>query len=246
MIQVEPVGEVAIIRLDRTEKRNALTPKMLANLCGAIDRAVSAKAIVLSGVGDVFCAGFDLTLCRDDDAVLGELLAGLSRAVRAIRQAACPVVASAHGAAIAGGCALVASCDIVVTNRDAKLGYPVVRLGISPAVNAPVMLASIGDGPTRARSLDPALIDGEEALRIGLAHYCLETAGECEPCAVKLAQDLERKPRHALAYTKRWLGQLDGALDETALDKSLEASMSLVGSAEQRERLGELWKKEKA
>lgn len=246
MIQVEPLGEVAIIRLDRAEKRNALTPKMLANLCGAIERAVSARAIVLSGVGDVFCAGFDLTLCRDDDAVLGELLAGLSRAVRAIRGAPCPVVASAHGAAIAGGCALVASCDIVVTNKDAKLGYPVVRLGISPAVNAPVMLASIGDGATRARSLDPALIDGAEALGIGLAHHCPAAARECEPLAVKLAQDLERKPRHALAYTKRWLGELDGTLDQAALDEALEASMSLVGSSEQRERLAELWKKDKA
>jgi methylglutaconyl-CoA hydratase len=243
MIQVEPVGEVAIIRLDRSEKRNTLTPKMLANLCGAIDRAVSARAIVLSGVGEVFCAGFDLTLCRDDDAVLGELLAGLSKAARGIRQAPCPVVASAHGAAIAGGCALVASCDVVVTNKDAKLGYPVVRLGISPAVNAPVMRASIGDGQTRTRSLDPALIDGAEALRIGLAHYGADAVGECEPLTVKLAQDLARKPRHALAYTKRWLGELDGTTDEAGLAGALEASMSLVGSSEQRERLAELWKK---
>jgi enoyl-CoA hydratase/carnithine racemase len=243
MIQVEPIGEVAVIRLDRPDKRNAQTPKMLANLAAAIDRAMSAKAIVLSGVGEVFCAGFDLTLCRDDDAVLGDLLTGLSRAVRTIRQAPCPVVASAHGAAIAGGCALVAAADIVVTNKDAKLGYPVVRLGISPAVNAPILRATTGDGPARARFLDPAVIDGQEALRIGLAHHCVATVAECEPLAIKLAQDLERKPRHALAYTKRWLGQLDGTLDDLALNHALETSMALVGSAEERERLAELWKR---
>ena len=246
MIQVEPIGEVAIIRLDRAEKRNALTPKMLASLCGTLDRAASARAIVLSGVGEVFCAGFDLTLCRDDDAVLGELLEGLSKAVRAIRQAPCPVVASAHGAAIAGGCALAGACDIIVTDRGAKLGYPVVRLGLSPAVNAPTLRASVGDGPTRARSLDPALIDGTEALRIGLAHHCVGTAGESEALAIKLAQELERKPRHGLAYTKRWLGELDGTLDEDGLERALQVSMSLVGSAEQRERLADVWKKEKA
>lgn len=242
MIQVEPKGEVSIIRLDRADKRNALTPKMLANLCGAIDRAVSAKAIVLSGIGEVFCAGFDLTLCRDDDAVLGELLTGLSKAVRTIRQAPCPVIVSAHGAAIAGGCALVASADVVVTNADAKLGYPVVRLGISPAINAPVMLASVGPGPARTRSLDTTLIDGREARRIGLAHYCVDTVAESEALAIKLAQDIEQKPRHALAYAKRWLGQLDDTLDEAVLDESLRVSMSLVGSAEQQERLAELWK----
>src|SRR5262252_9290302 len=128
MIQVEPRGDISIIRLNRPDKRNAMTPKMLARLCEAIDTASAAKAIVLSGVGDVFCAGFDLTLCRDDDAVLGDLLTGLSRAVRAIRSTPCPVVTSAHGAAIAGGCALVAAADVVVTNVEAKLGYPVVRL----------------------------------------------------------------------------------------------------------------------
>jgi enoyl-CoA hydratase/carnithine racemase len=242
MIQVEPKGEVSIIRLDRADKRNALTPKMLANLCGAIDRAMSAKAIVLSGVGEVFCAGFDLTLCREDDAVLGDLLTGLSRAVRTIRQAPCPVIASAHGAAIAGGCALVVACDIVVTHSQAKLGYPVVRLGISPAVNAPTLRATTGDGPVRALSLDPGLIDGAEAFRVGLAHHCVDAVGDCEPLAIKLAQQMEQKPRHALAYTKRWLGQLDGTLDEARLDEALGVSMGLVGSAEQRERLTELWK----
>jgi enoyl-CoA hydratase/carnithine racemase len=243
MIQVEPRGEVSIIRLDRADKRNALTPKMLANLCGAFDRAMSARAIVLSGVGEVFCAGFDLTLCREDDAVLGDLLTGLSRAVRAIRQAPCPVVASAHGAAIAGGCALAAACDVVVTNRQAKLGYPVVRLGISPAVNAPTVRALAGDGPSRALFLDPGVIDGAEALRIGLAHHCVDVVGECEPLAIRLAQQFEHKPRHAVAFTKQWLGQLDRTLDSVQLEQSLATSMSLVGSPEQRERLAQLWAK---
>jgi enoyl-CoA hydratase/carnithine racemase len=245
VIQIEPLGHVSIIRLDRPDKRNAQTPKMLANLAAAIDRAMSAHAIVLSGVGEVFCAGFDLTLCREDDAVLGDLLTGLARAVWTIRQAPCPVVVSSHGAAIAGGCALAAAGDIVVTNKDAKLGYPVVRLGISPAVNAPTLRATVGEGPARTRQLDPALIDGAEALRVGLAHHCVDTVAQCEPLAVKLAQELERKPRLGLAYTKRWLGQLDGTLDHARLDEGLRTSMDLVGSAEQRERLAELWKGDK-
>jgi enoyl-CoA hydratase/carnithine racemase len=242
MIRAEHRGEVFIIRLDRADKRNALTPGMLTSLCAAVDQAMSAKAIVLSGAGEVFCAGFDLTLCREDDAVLGDLLTGLSRAVHAIRAAPCPVIASAHGAAIAGGCALIAAADIVVTNAQAKLGYPVVRLGISPAVNAPILRAPVGDGPARTRMLDPGLIDGREALRIGLAHYCVDTVAECEALAMKLAQELEAKPPHALVYTKRWLGQLDGTLDQIQLDEALQRSMALVGTSEQHERLAALWK----
>ncbi|HYE63165.1 MAG TPA: enoyl-CoA hydratase/isomerase family protein [Phycisphaerales bacterium] len=242
MIDVQPLGEVAVIRLDRPEKRNAQTPKMLASLVGAIERANSAKAIVLSGVGEVFCAGFDLTLCRDDNTVLEQLLTGLSRAVKAVRTAPCPVVVSAHGGAIAGGCALAAAGDLVITNADAKLGYPVLRLGISPAVNAPVVRASIGDGPARTRLLEPRLIDGLQAHRIGLAHECVPLLSNCEPRAIALAQELAAKPRHALGYTKRWLNELDRTSDDAVLERSLRVSTALVGTEEQRQRLAELWK----
>jgi len=243
MIQVEPIGNVSIIRLDRAEKKNALTPAMLRALTGAMDRAISAHAVVVSGVGDVFCAGFDLSLCRDDVAVLADLLSELSRAVRAMRQAPCPVVVSAHGAAIAGGCALLGGADVVITDAGARLGYPVVRLGISPAVTVPFLRLAVGDGGCRARVLDPGLISGLDAVRIGLAHECAATAAECEARAIEVAKGLAAKPRHALAMTKRWLGEIDGLLDSRWAEAGLEASLAVVGSAEQRERLAELWKK---
>jgi len=242
MIQVEPVGEVAVIRLDRADKRNAMTPKMLANLVSAFDTALSARAIVLSGVGEVFCAGFDLTLCRDDDNVLGDLLTGLSKAVRVIRTAPCPVIVSAHGAAIAGGCALVAAGDLAVTDVNAKLGYPVLRLGISPGVNAPALRATIGDAATRARMLEPVTIGGAEALRIGLVYECAATPRECEARAIAIAQELANKPRHALGYTKRWLGELDRSTHIQQSEHALAVSMNLVGSQEQQDRLAELWR----
>ncbi len=244
MIQVEPLGDVAVIRLDRPEKRNALTPKMLASLRGAVDRASSARAIVLSGVGDVFCAGFDLSLCRDDEVALTNLLEGLSRAIRSLRTAPCPVVVSAHGAAIAGGCALLGGADFVITNTAAKLGYPVLRLGISPAVSYPTLAAAIGHGPARARLLDPHLISGEAAMRIGLVHECVESPAACEARAIALAHNLAEKPPHALAYTKRWLDTLADLDNDAAYEAALAASLACVGSPEQQERLAAMWSKE--
>lgn len=241
MVAVEPLGAVSVIRLDRASKRNALTPAMLADLAGAVDRAMSARAIVLSGVGDVFCAGFDLTLCKTDDGALARMLRGLSRAVTALRSAPCPVIVSAHGAAIAGGCALVCAADFAITDSHARLGYPVVRLGISPAVNAPFVAAAVGHGPCRTRTLDSGLIDGREAARIGLVSECLDDAPACEPRAVALAQQLAAKPRHALAYTKRWLGELDGTLDADRVEAALAVSLGLVGGEEEKDRLAALW-----
>lgn len=241
MIAFEARGSVAIIRLDRAEKRNALTVKMLASLRGMLDNAMSAHAIVLSGVGDVFCAGFDLTACRDDESVLGQLLEGLSAVCVAMREHPAAVVVSAHGAAVAGGCAMVAAADIAVTNAEAKLGYPVVRLGISPAVSAPMLRVTMGDGSARARMLDPGMVSGREARALGLVHECVDSPTACEARAIEMAQVIAGKPRHAIAYTKKWLNEVDGSTDAARVRAGLAASMGLVGTAEERELLPQAW-----
>lgn len=243
MISVEQLDTILVIRFDRPDKRNALTPGMLASLVSNLDTAWSAHAIVLSGVGEIFCSGFDLALCQADDAALPALLEGLSRAVRALRAIPAPVVASAHGAAIAGGCALLSGCDLVITNRPATLGYPVLRLGISPAVAAPALNLSVGAGPARARLLSGQLITGAEAHHLGLAHHLVDDAAQSEARAIELARELIAKPRHALAYTKNFLNKVDDALNPAhsrlapLLDAALETSLSLVATPEQRERL---------
>ncbi len=241
MLREETIGGVAVLRLDRPEKRNALTPGMLESLERSLVQLETAAAIVIGGVGDVFCAGFDLALCRDDDDALRELLSGLSRVLRAMRASPGPVVVSAQGAAVAGACAMLAAADVVVTNRGARLGYPVVRLGISPAVNAPMLAAAVGSGPARARLLDPGLIDGEEALRIGLAHECVADAAGVEPRALAIARELAAKPAHALSATKAWLNHLDATVDDESLDVGLRASLALVGTREQHELLPLAW-----
>lgn len=247
MIRLEhPEGApgVALVVLDRPEKRNALTPDMLRNLAGAAERAhgAGAGALVLAGEGPVFCSGFDLSLCRGDSGAMAELLTTLSRAIRALRGLTTPVVCAAHGGAVAGGCALLGGCDIVVTDRAAKLGYPVVRLGVSPAVTTPTLRMALGDGHTRERTLSPELVGGEEAVRIGLAHECVETAQRVRERALEIGASLAAKPRHSMAATKRWLNELDGSNDGDALDRALGASLALAGGEEERGRLAALWK----
>lgn len=240
MIAFEPVGNLAVLRFDRESKRNALTPRMLRDLLSTLNTCASARAIVLSGVGPIFCAGFDLAMCRDDDAVLPELLTGLSGVIRALRRDPRPVVVSAHGAAVAGGCALLGAADAVVTHAEAKLGYPVVSIGISPAVSAPTLSLMTDPGPARARLLEPALISGTRAAQIGLAHECVSTREECEPRAIALAKELAQKPPGAFAHTKRWLNTIDGSDRDETLDRALRTSLELAGGPEQVQRLAAL------
>lgn len=247
MITVHDEDAVRTIALTRADKKNALTVKMLEELASALDspahtEGTQPRGILLKGEGDTFCSGFDMALCRDDPRVLADMLTGLSSVVRAMRSSPAPIVVSVTGAAVAGGCALVAAADYVVTHHSAKLGYPVVRLGISPAVNVPTLRLAIGDGQARTRAIDPSLISGSEAHRIGLAHECLPTATECAERAAVVASVLAAKG-DALSTTKMWLNEIDRSLDTSYLNIALDASLQLVGSKEQVDRVASLWSK---
>lgn len=242
MIRSSLEDAIAVIALARPEKKNALTPAMLVDFNRAIGSiGPSAKALLIQGDGDAFCSGFDLSLCRDNSDALGELLSGLSAAIAALRALPIPVVMAVHGAAIAGGCALLGGADIVITHTDAKLGYPVVKLGISPAVSMPFLMPAVGPAPARARALDASLISGTEAHRIGLAHECLPTAAEVLPRARTIAGELAAKPTVGLRATKSLLNELDRTDSLERARRGLETSLALVGSVEERERLAQLW-----
>jgi methylglutaconyl-CoA hydratase len=231
--------------IDRPEKRNALTPEMqdamLAAVRGLPD---SARVLLLRGEGPVFCGGFDLRLCLEKPGTLRALLEGLAALVAALKRAPVPVVCAAHGAAIAGGCALLGGCDMVITDDGARLGYPVTPLGISPAVSAPFLRLLVGDGCSRERQLDPALVSGRRAVAIGLAHESLPTAEAVLERATRVAEDLAAKPAWALASTRSWLLEIEeSAAPGRAAALGLDASLALVGSAEERERLSALFRK---
>lgn len=234
MIRVEHDGRVARIVLARPDKRNALTPDMLGALrAGAAEAAGTAGALVLCGEGAVFCAGFDLVMCRDapDGSVMRALLAGLSEVIEVLRALPVPVVVAAHGAAIAGGCALLGGADVVVADRAAKIGYPVVRIGVSPAVSAPFLRLAVGNGRCRVRQLDPGLVSGVEAARLGLVHELVDQPEGVGLRAAEIARALADKPAHAYAATKAWLNEVDGLGASPA--RALNVSLALAGSTEE-------------
>lgn len=243
MVKAHVEDGVGAITLARSEKRNAMTPAMLDEVLAVVERMSrdeAVRVVVLTGEGEMFCAGFDLTLCKDDTTVLPALLTGLAKVVSAMRASDKAVVISAHGGAIAGGCAMLCGGDVVVTTDDAKIGYPVLRLGISPAVSGPALRLAVGDGAARARMLDTGLISGRRAVEIGLAHASEATRDACEQRALAWARELASKPAHAMAATKRWLREINGNDASTA---GLATSLSLVDGAEQTAMLPMAWQR---
>lgn len=228
-------GAVHIICLNDPARRNALSRDMLDALEAALMRLReddSLRALLLRGNGPVFCAGFDLQAAVDQPPLMAEFIQRLSRMIRALRRLPIPVVAAAHGAAIAGGCALLSACDFVVMAADCKAGYPVHRIGVSPAVTLPTLMQAVVPGAGRALVMSGDLIDRNEAKRIGLASHLAPDAAGAFGEAKVLAHVLASRPPFAMRVTKEWLNELDGSSNESPFNAVADASAALANAAE--------------
>ncbi|MEM1422767.1 MAG: enoyl-CoA hydratase/isomerase family protein [Planctomycetota bacterium] len=240
MIRTERFDElpgVGVVVLDRPDQRNAMDERMLRDLSlelGAMGADETVRCVVLRGEGRVFSAGFDLPACLDDPDRLHAMLLALADVCATVKRLRVPVVCAAHGAAIAGACALASSCDLVITDRAAKIGYPVVTIGVSPAISGPTLERAVGAGRARERLLDPALITGERAREIGLASLCVDLPEDVTPRAHIEAKKLADKPAHSVQRTKAWMNEVEGLDVDDELERARDASLAIVGSEEQR------------
>jgi methylglutaconyl-CoA hydratase len=170
-LRIERDGAVLRITLARPERRNAFDAELIAELTAAFADVGDARAVVLAGDGQSFCAGADIEwqrsaadLSLDENA---EDALRLYRMCEAIDQCPAPVVARVHGYALGGGSGLVACADIALAAPDTVFGFSEVKLGIIPAVISPFVLAKIG-AHARRYFLTGERFDADTALRIGL------------------------------------------------------------------------------
>jgi len=231
------------VTLQDAKKRNALGVEMFDAIDGALQSLDGqTRCVLLAGEGPVFCAGFDMRACVDNIEVLEIYILRLSKLIRTLRRVSVPVVVAAHGAAIAGGCAVLTGCDFVVGSKEAKYGYPVHQIGISPAVTIPTLFQKVGEGRARSLSLSGEIIYGSDAYAIGLLSHLEETDTQAIATASALAMELSKKPPIALQATKRWLNELDGSLDDERFDLPAIQSSSSLGEETER-MLRQLWEK---
>ncbi len=232
---------IARIQFQGPEQRNALscsTMNAAVEELESINRDPSISVVLLTGQGPAFCAGFDLQPVVEDPARLNDFIEGLSLLLRSIRRNRAVVISAVQGAAIAGGCAIVSACDLVVASPDARLGYPVHPLGLSPVVSSPTLMQMVGDGAARAMLMSGKLIDGTTAHRLGLVTH---VTGDPEASAEDLARRISGHGPLALAATKRWLNELDESLEDRRFTGPVEGSEPLASDGESMELLRSRW-----
>jgi enoyl-CoA hydratase/carnithine racemase len=218
-------GRVEIITLNRPQARNALNRELLAALHAALDAAIAdddVGAIVLTGNGPAFCAGADLKeASRGMDG--GDFWSRYERANQSMRvhqllpRLPKPVLAAVNGFAVAGGCGLAMSCDLVFAAGDARFGYPEINRGLVAAMVMVSLSRIVGRRQALDLLLSGRLIDADEALRLGMVNRVVP-AGELRDATVAYAQELAEKPGSAMRVTKDLLRQVS----ELDYDRALE------------------------
>jgi enoyl-CoA hydratase/carnithine racemase len=210
-LRFEQDGGVALITLDRPDARNAFSGPMgrsLGEAYRACDRDDAVRAVIVTGAGDSFCTGADMsagesTFEKQDASNFSA--AGFDPPAWKVRK---PVIAAMNGHAIGIGMTLALQCDMRIMARDAKYGVVQVRRGVMPDAYSHWTLVRMV-GMTRAAELllTGRKFDGDEAERFGIANRVLP-AEEVLPAAMEIARDIERNvaPLSA-AVTKRLLWQ---------------------------------------
>ena len=200
---MERDDHVLSVTLARPERRNAFDAALIAELTEAFADVGDARAVVLAGEGESFCAGADVDWQRSsidlshDENVEDAMC--LYRMCETVDGCAAPVVARVHGYALGGGSGLVACADIALAAPDAVFGFSEVKLGIIPAVISPFVLPKIG-AYARRYFLTGERFDAQTSLQIGLVH---EVADDLAAAVEHVVADLLTSGPNAVREAKR-------------------------------------------
>ena len=212
-LAIERQGPIGLITMNRPERHNAFDDAIIAEMTESL-RSMEAedgiRVVVLSGAGPSFSAGADLHwmkrmsgFSKEENVRDAMGLAALMRTLAHLRK---PTIARVHGPAYGGGVGLVACCDIAIGSHNAAFALSEAKLGLTPSVISPYVVAAIGERAARRYFLTGARFDAAEAWRLGLLHDIAATDAEmdekigdtveamlsCGPTAQREAKELIR------------------------------------------------------
>lgn len=223
-LEITDTDDLVTITLDRSERRNALTPDMIEELIATLDSLADrdSSVLILTGRGPAFCAGLDLEHLQSlMNKTSPEHHADASRVahlMRSLYYLPIPTIAAVNGHAIAGGMGLATACDFTLTVPEAKFGYTEARIGFVPAIVSSFLALQVGEKRARDLLLTARLISAEEALQIGLVNEIVRDTSLMER-ALRLARQMLKNSPSSMRATKQLLSarvkdQLDRQLEE--------------------------------
>jgi len=206
-VRVDRDGHVATITLDRPERMNTFSTQLARDIDDAfqhVEADEAVRAVIVTGAGDAFSAGIDLTEHgdHDDEDAFETWVSRMEQPFHTIAEMHTPVIAAAHGHATANGIGLVAACDLAVAAEGTQFGATAPKVGLfcmGPAVPLRETLSRkrclelllTGDLIDTATALDWGLINrvAPEGEHVDAAHEFAETIASKSPTAVQLGKE---------------------------------------------------------
>lgn len=223
LYQVEP--GIARITLNRPDKRNALNAELISELKKAVQS--SDRLIVLTGAGNDFCSGADLSGLHNmaEANVLDHMASAreMAELFIAMRRYPHPIIAAVRGRALAGGCGLATACDIILASESAQFGYPEVNIGFVPAMVMAILRRSVSEKRAFDLITTGDVINAQTAFDYGLVNrvFAAETFDvDVQAFASKMAS----KSTSALMLSKQLLYHIDTMGFEAAIEAGVQTN----------------------
>jgi methylglutaconyl-CoA hydratase len=249
-IKVDADGELALITLNRPEKRNAVSATMIAELMAALKdvESGSERVAIITGAGNAFCAGMDLdalkslaTQSPEQNLADARRTAGFFRRLWSFPK---PLIAAVNGAALAGGCGIATLCDFTLAAPEARFGYTEVRVGFMPALVSMFLERQVGEKLARDLFLTGRILDAAEAKAIGLVTRVVP-AEQLLAGARELAATLIANSPGSVLATKRLLVRASEAEIDRRIELAVAESVAIRSTPDFREGLAAFLEKRK-
>lgn len=233
-------GPLALVTLNRPEKRNAISPQMIDDLLAALEAIETspARVAILTGAGTAFCAGMDLEVLRTISSQTPEQNLQDSRRMaqlfRRLWSFPKPVIAAVNGPALAGGCAVATLADFTLAVPEAAFGYTEVRIGFVPAIVSVFLRRRVGEAVARDLMLTARIFPAEEARRLGLVNEVVAPES-LMPRARELAASLLAHSPGGLLATKKLMIECQETAIDRELSLAIQANAAVRSTADFRE-----------
>lgn len=247
----ETAGEIATITLNRPDKRNAISARMIEELLAALGELETGNARVgiITGAGKAFCAGMDLDGLKALAAQTPEENVEDSRRTAKmfyrIFSFPKPLIAAVNGPAIAGGCGIATLADFTLAAPEAKFGYTEVKIGFIPALVSVFLRRQVGDKVTRDLLLSGRIVEAAEAHRLGLVTEIVAAESLMERARAIAANIIAASPT-SVRRTKRLLLRSGEAQLQTEIENAIHENAEIRSTEDFREGLASFLEKRPA
>jgi methylglutaconyl-CoA hydratase len=249
-ILVTDSDSIRTVTLNRPDRRNAMTKEMQTELISVIEDTAAARcgALILTGAGDAFCSGLDLSelqaMCDKTAADYRTDVERLARLFVSLYELPVPTIAAVNGPAIAGGTGLATLCDFTLATPAARFGFTEVRIGFVPALVSAFLSLQVGDKRCRDLLLTGRLFGTTEALHLGLVNEIIERE-ELPARAHALAKSLIANSAESISATKQLLAAQHRAWLDSAIVSAMQANAESRETADFREGVSAFLEKRK-